>query len=67
MFVATNIVKSSDKEKWLYSDYGIAFDDEVHGILVKNLLGMLQFLVLTIFYHLILIMARISFNGNFAY
>ena len=41
MFVATNIVKSSDKEKWLYSDYGIAFDDEVHGILVKNLLGML--------------------------
>ena len=28
MFVATNIVKSSDKEKWLYSDYGIAFDGE---------------------------------------
>ena len=26
MFDATNIVKSSDKEKWVYSGYGIAFD-----------------------------------------
>ena len=26
MFRASNIVRNSDKEKWVYSDYGIAFD-----------------------------------------
>ena len=26
MFGATSLEKSSDKEKWMYSDYGIAFD-----------------------------------------
>ena len=26
MFVASNIVKNSDKEKWIYSGFGIAFD-----------------------------------------
>ena len=26
MFGATNIVKNSDKENWVYSDYGITFD-----------------------------------------
>ena len=26
MFCATTIVKNSDKEKWLYSGYGIAYD-----------------------------------------
>ena len=26
MLVATNIVKNSDKEKWIYSTFGIAFD-----------------------------------------
>ena len=26
LFCATTIVKNSDKEKWLYSGYGIAFD-----------------------------------------
>ena len=26
LFVATNIVKSSDKEKYVYSGYGITFD-----------------------------------------
>ena len=41
MFVATNIVKSSDKEKWLHSDYGIAFDGGGLWKLVKTLLGML--------------------------
>ena len=25
LFVATNTVKNSEKEKWVYSDYGIAF------------------------------------------
>ena len=27
LFGVTNIVKSSDKEKWLYSGYGMAFDE----------------------------------------
>ena len=26
LFCSTNIVKNSDKEKWVYSGYGIAFD-----------------------------------------
>ena len=26
MFGLTNILKNSNKEKWVYSDYGIAFD-----------------------------------------
>ena len=26
LFRATNIVKNSDKNKWVYSGYGIAFD-----------------------------------------
>ena len=26
MLGATNIAKNTDKEKWVYSDYGIAFD-----------------------------------------
>ena len=26
MFGATNIVKNSDKDKWVYGRYGIAFD-----------------------------------------
>ena len=26
MFGATNIAKNSDKSKWMYSGYGIAFD-----------------------------------------
>ena len=29
MFSATSIVKNSDKEKWVYSDYVIAFDRKV--------------------------------------
>ena len=28
MFGVTNIVKNSDKDKWVYSGYGIAFDGE---------------------------------------
>ena len=26
MFGVTSIVENSDKEKWVYNDYGIAFD-----------------------------------------
>ena len=37
---ATNMVKNSDKEKWVYSDDGIAFDGAFRGILVMMMLGM---------------------------
>ena len=28
LFRATNVVKNSDKDKWVYSGYGITFDSE---------------------------------------
>ena len=31
---ATNFVKKSDKGKWVYSGYGMAFDGKVLGILI---------------------------------
>ena len=30
LFVATSVLKNSDKDKWVYSDYGIAFDGKIH-------------------------------------
>ena len=33
---ATNFVKKSDKCKWVYSGYGMAFDGKVLGVLVPN-------------------------------
>ena len=41
LFGATNIVKSSDKSKKVYSGYEIAFFGKVIGHLVMTLLGML--------------------------
>ena len=49
LFGATSIVKNNDKEKWVHSSYGIAFDDE--GFLVMTLLGILQLLVLILVHH----------------
>ena len=34
---ATNFVKKSDKGKWVYSGYGMAFDGKVLGVLVMIL------------------------------
>ena len=38
-FGATDIVKNSDKNKYGYSGFGIAFVGAVHGVLVMNLMG----------------------------
>ena len=48
---ANNIIKNSDKEKWVYSLY---FMEQVHGILLMNLLRMLSFSLLIIAYVLVL-------------
>ena len=36
LFGATSIVKNSDKEKWVYSAYGIAFDGKVEWSFVND-------------------------------
>ena len=41
LFVATNIVKNSDKEKYLYIDYGIALMEKISGVLTMTILKML--------------------------
>ena len=41
MFRVTSIVKNNDKEKYVFSGYGIAFDGKVSGVLVMTLLNML--------------------------
>ena len=61
-FGATNIVKNSAKEKWMYISHGIALMEQVHAIFVTALLGMLYFLVLIIVPHLILKIPRIIFS-----
>ena len=40
-FFATAITKHSDKEKWVYSSYGIVFDGKKYGFLAMTLLEML--------------------------
>ena len=52
LFGEISIVKSSDKETWVYSEY---------ETLVMFLLGILRFLVLIIVHHLMRIIARIIF------
>ena len=49
LFGATGIVKNNGKEKWVYSGYGIVFDEAYYGILVMTFLAMLQFMALIIF------------------
>ena len=39
LFGATNIVKNSDKEKYVYTGYGTTFDSA--GVLIMTLLEML--------------------------
>ena len=40
-FFTTTITKGSDKEKWVYSSYGIVFDGKKCGFLAMALLEML--------------------------
>ena len=62
LFGAANIAKNSDKSKSVDGCYEIAFDGAGLWSLVTNLIGMLQFLVLIIVHHLILIIAKIIFQ-----
>ena len=41
LFGATNTVNNSDKEKYVYSGYGITLIVQVHGALIMTLLEML--------------------------
>ena len=41
IFVATNIAKNSDKDKWVHSGYGIAFDGKGSWSFGHDLLEML--------------------------
>ena len=41
LFCTTNIIKNNDKEKWVYSGYGIYLMEQAHGILIMTLPGML--------------------------
>ena len=59
MFDVTSTVKNSDKEKYVYSGYEIAFDGKGEWILAMTMLE--NFLVLIIVDHLILIISRIVF------
>ena len=59
LFGATNIVKNSDKDKWVFTRYKIAFDGEDwwsfgNGI-TKNLL------VIVVVHHQILTISKITF------
>ena len=60
MFGPTNIAKNSDKEKYVYSGYGITFASKSSwsfGDSAKNVV----ILVLIIVHHLMLTIARINF------
>ena len=61
LFGATNIVKNSDKNKYLYICYGIAFDGAGSWSSGNEFAGNDIFFVLITVHHLILIIARIFF------
>ena len=61
LFGATNIVKNSDKEMYVYSGYGITWLLQIHGVLVITLLEMLKSLVLMTVYHHILTITKNNF------
>ena len=64
LFGATHIVKNGDKPKSVYNGYGITFDIAGSWSFGNVLLGMLQFLMLIIVSHLMLIIARIIFSAR---
>ena len=61
LFGAPNIVRNSNKGKYVYSRYRITLTVQVHGVLILTLIKMLYFLVLIIVHYLILTIARIGF------
>ena len=59
-FSATNIVKSSNKGKYIYlAAMKLHLMEQIHGALVMTLLELLQFLALIIVHHLMLIITKI--------
>ena len=61
LFGATNVVKNSDKEKCVYSGYGITFDSGGSWSFDNDVARNVIILVLIIVYHLMLTIARITF------
>ena len=58
---ATNIVKDSDKEKYVYCGCGIEFDGKGEWSLNNGYAGNVIILELIIVHHLMLIISRIFF------
>ena len=58
VYLAQKLKRNVDKSKFTYNAPGTAFDGKVTGFLILRLLEMLQFLVLIIFHHLILIIQK---------
>ena len=58
VYLAQKLTRNVDKSKFTYNAPGIAFDGKVTGFLILRLLEMLQFLVLIIVHHLILIIQK---------
>ena len=61
LFAATNIVKNSEKEKWVYSNFGIAFDGAGSWSFGNDFARNVIILMLIIVHHLMLIVARTIF------
>ena len=61
LFGTTNIVKNSDKEKYVYSDYEITFDSASSWSFDNGTARNVIILVLTIVHHLMLTITRIIF------
>ena len=61
MFGATNMAKNSDKSKWVYSGYEIAFDRKGECNFGNASAKNAVVLVLIIVHHLILIITKIIF------
>ena len=61
LFGASNIVKNSDKEKYVYSGYGITFGSTYWWSFIMALLEMLKFFVLIMFHYYLMAIAKIAF------
>ena len=62
LFGATNVVENSDKEKYVYSGYGVTFDSGGSWSFDNDLAKNTIIFRLIIVHHLILTIARIIFN-----
>ena len=65
LFLATNIVKNSDKTRWIYSAYGITFDREGWWSFGNGTARNVIILVLVVIHHHILTIAETTFDIRF--